>query len=92
MKTDEGLRTIHVDDLHTLLVSASEKGAQKALIAVGLHDEDAGKDIVELRTLLSSYRSAKTTAWQTLVKLVITGLFAVAIFGAAIKLKMLGTP
>jgi hypothetical protein len=46
---------------------------------MGLHDEDAGKDVQELRGLLESWRDTKRTVNQTIAR-IITGaiLFALA--------------
>ena len=54
-------------------------GARKALADVGLHDEDAGKDVQELRGLLESWRDTKRTITQTIAR-INTGavLFALA--------------
>ena len=54
--------------LMIMLRVASEEGAKRALAKVGLEDEDAGKDIHDLRTLIESYRTAKRTATETIIK------------------------
>jgi len=56
---------------------------------VGLVDKDAASDIRDLRSLLSAVRIARHTAWQTVVRLVTTGLILALIAGVAIKLKIL---
>ncbi|WP_366914823.1 DUF6127 family protein [Hyphomonas sp.] len=66
-------------ELELLIVRAAAAGARKALADVGLHDEDAGKDVQELRGLLESWRDTKRTVTQTIAR-IITGaiLFALA--------------
>jgi hypothetical protein len=46
-------------ELSKLLEEAAEKGAKRALERIGLHDEDAGKDIYDLRNLIDGWRGAK---------------------------------
>lgn len=54
--------------LDEVVEAAAERGATRALEKVGLHDEDAGKDITDLRTLMSSYRTVKKGALLTIGK------------------------
>ena len=63
---------------------------RRALADVGLVDEDAANDIHDLRSLLGAIRIARRTAWQTVVRLVTTGLILALIAGIAIKLKLFG--
>ena len=63
---------------------------KRALADVGLVDEDAASDIRDLRSLLSAVRIAKRTAWQTVVRLITTGLILALIAGVTIKLKLFG--
>ena len=62
----------------------------KLLADVGLVDEHAANDIRGLRDLLGALRIAKRTAWQTVVRLITTGLILALIAGVAIKLKLFG--
>lgn len=48
-----------VREMDRLLEDVSERGARRALAAVGLSDRYAGKDIRQLRGLLDSWRSVK---------------------------------
>lgn len=70
-----------------LIEAVAERGARRALEKVGLQDEDAPKDLAELRDLLDSFRTAKRTAWQTIVKFFTTLFLGALLAGAAIKLK-----
>ncbi len=78
------------NDLDELLTRAAEKGAQRALAALGLENGHAAKDIRDLRGLIDAWRQARQTAWQTLIKLLTTGILVALIVGASIKLKLYG--
>jgi len=78
------------EDLDELLISAAEKGAERALAALGLENGHAAKDIRDLRGLIEAWRQARQTAWQTLIKLLTTGILVALIVGASIKLKLYG--
>jgi Family of unknown function (DUF6127) len=78
------------DDLDELLTRAAEKGAERALSALGLENGHAAKDIRDLRGLIEAWRQARQTAWQTLIKLLTTGVLVALIVGTSIKLKLFG--
>ena len=78
------------DDLDELLTRAAEKGAERALAALGLENGHAAKDIRDLRGLIEAWRQARQTAWQTLIKLLTTGVLVALIVGTSIKLKLFG--
>ena len=80
------------EDFDDLLDSAAERGAERCLAHLGLENGHAARDIRELRDLLEAWRDARRTAWQTIIKVVTTGLLAVILVGAAIKLKLMGGP
>jgi len=78
------------EDLDELLIRAAEKGAERALAALGLENGHAAKDVRDLRGLIEAWRQARQTAWQTLIKLLTTGILVALIVGASIKLKLYG--
>ena len=78
------------DDLDELLTRAAEKGAERALAALGLENGHAAKDIRDLRGLIEAWRQARQTAWQTLIKLLTTGVLVALIVGTSFKLKLFG--
>ena len=78
------------EEFELLLAVAAERGAKRALADVGLVDENAAADIHDLRDLLNAVRIAKRTAWQTVVRLITTGLILALIAGVTIKLKLFG--
>jgi len=56
---DERVVTLSQSMLDEIVEAAAERGATRALEKVGLHDDKAGKDLNDLRTLLSSWRTVK---------------------------------
>ena len=77
-------------DFDDLLDRAAERGAERALSHLGLESSTAARDIHELRNLLEAWRDARRTAWQTVIKVITTGILAALLVGAAIKLKLMG--
>jgi hypothetical protein len=61
-------------ELDQLLEKAAERGARLALESVGLHDDAAGKDIRDLRTLIDSWRTAKRAALTTIIQWMTVGI------------------
>jgi len=41
---------------------------KSVLKEIGLHDDDAGNDVRELRSLVSDWRGMKKVVWQTIAK------------------------
>ncbi|GEQ97062.1 hypothetical protein JCM17844_06990 [Iodidimonas gelatinilytica] len=74
--------------LRALVEEASERGAMRVLRHVGLEDEQALRDVCELRDLLGAWRVARRTAWHTIVRWVITGLMLAIVAGLTLKLKL----
>ena len=58
------------EEFEAMLDRAAKKGARAALEELGLHDQNAEKDLEELRNLLSSWRDTKKAIWSTVVKVV----------------------
>lgn len=73
-------------EIEAMIERAAERGAQKALRSLGLHDDAAPQDVAELRNLLESWRDVKGTAlrtatgWLTVVVLSLLALGAGAKF------------
>jgi len=57
------------DELEAMLDRAARRGAKEALKSLGLQDDDAHKDLLEMRTLLEAYRDTKKSIWQTVVRI-----------------------
>ena len=72
--------------LRALVEEASEVGAARALRTLGLMDERAGPDIVELRQLIQGWRNAKRSAVSAAAAWVVRTLVALLLLGLAFKL------
>ena len=57
------------DELEDMLDRAAKRGASAALREVGLHDDEARKDIQEMRSLLEAWRDTRKGVWSTIVKM-----------------------
>lgn len=86
----DGMVTMPRAEFEELLERVAERGARAALAEVGLDGDDAATDVRELRSLLDAFNAAKRTAWQTMVRLITTGLVLALVTGAAIKLEVFG--
>lgn len=75
------VRNITDDELKSMLREAAEWGAKRALADIGLHDDDAGSDVKELRGLLDTWREAKRTAFRTAVSWLTKGFLIVVMGG-----------
>jgi len=75
------VRNISDDELKTMLREAAEWGAKRALADIGLHDDEAGDDVKELRGLLETWRDAKRTAFKTTVSWLTKGFLILIIGG-----------
>ena len=89
-QTDGGHVRMPEDEFEAMLARAAERGARRALADVGLDGPEAAIDIHDLRTLLESLRMARRTAWQTVVRVLTTGLLLALIAGVAVRLKLFG--
>ena len=57
------------EELEAMLDRAARRGAREALKSLGLQDDDAHKDLHEMRTLLEAYRDTKKSIWNTVVRI-----------------------
>jgi Family of unknown function (DUF6127) len=74
--------------LRALVEEASEMGARRALARLGLADEEAREDVVELRQLLKAWRDAKSSARNAVIGWVVRGCLAMLLIGIAVKLGL----
>ena len=75
--------------LRALIEEASEVGAERALAALGLRDENARRDMDELRELLRAWRDAKRSAWQAVVSWATRIFLAALVAAIAVKVGLL---
>ena len=62
--------TISPEELEAMLDRAARRGAKEALRSIGLLDDDAHKDITEMRSLLEAWRDTRKSIWSTTIRLV----------------------
>jgi len=62
------------DDLEEMLDNAARRGAKEALRSIGLLDDDAAKDIIEMRNLIEAWRDTRRSIRSTVVKLATVGV------------------
>jgi hypothetical protein len=75
--------------LRALIEEASEVGAERALAALGLRDEQARRDMDDLRELLRAWRDAKRSAWNAVVSRAVRIGLALLVAGIAVKVGVL---
>ena len=64
------------EELEAMLDRAARRGAKEALKSLGLQDDDAHKDLHEMRTLLEAYRDTKKSIWSTVVRITTVALLS----------------
>lgn len=64
------------EELEAMLDRAARRGAKEALRSIGLLDDDAHKDITEMRGLLEAYRDTKKSVWTTVVRITTIALLS----------------
>ncbi len=69
--------------LRAIVEEAGDLGAQRVLYRMGLDDDNAPADLIELRQLLRAWRDAKASAWQAVVNWVVRGVLALLLAGIA---------
>lgn len=55
---------------------------KSALKEVGLHDEDAGDDVRDLRSLITDWRALKKTIWHTVARVGTVFVLGLLMLGA----------
>ena len=63
-----------LEDLEEMLDNAARRGAKQALRSIGLLDDDAARDIIEMRSLLEAWRDTRKSVWSTIVKVTTVAL------------------
>jgi hypothetical protein len=60
---------------------------KSVLKEVGLHDDDAGNDVRELRSLVGDWRGMKKTIWQTIARAGTLFVLGILMLGAWAKIN-----
>ena len=66
--------TLTIEQIEEMLDKAARRGAKEALRSIGLLDDDAQKDILEMRNLIEAWRDTRRSVWSTVVKLATVGV------------------
>lgn len=74
--------------MRALVEEASQLGARRALGALGLDDEQARRDMDELRELLAAWRDAKRSVWKAVVGWFARLALAMVLVGLAVRLRL----
>ena len=74
--------------LRALVEEACEVGAARALRTLGLMDDKAGPDIVELRQLMQGWRDTKKSALSAAISWFVRTATALLLLGLAFKLGL----
>jgi 2-iminoacetate synthase ThiH len=83
----EERRAMSPEVIEQMIARAAKQGAREALQSVGLHDQNAGQDMKELRNLLDAWRSTKKTVWSQVVKAMTMAVLGAIAAGAFLQLK-----
>ncbi len=83
----EERRAMSPEVIEKMIARAAKQGAREALESIGLHDENAGDDMKELRNLLDAWRSTKKTVWSQIVKAITMAVLGAIAAGAFLQFK-----
>ena len=72
--------------LRAIVEESSQLGAKRMLERMGLDDDTAPEDLVELRELLQAWRDAKSTALRAALSWIVRGLLVLLLIGLAVRL------
>ena len=81
-----GQTIITPEELEEMLDRAARKGAKEALASIGLLDDTAQKDIVEMRGLLEAWRDTRRSIWTTAIK--VTTVAVLTFIAGAVYMTM----
>ena len=81
---------MNIDEI--ALRSIIREEMKSVLKEVGLHDDDAGNDVRELRSLVSDWRGIKKVVWQTIAKAGTVFVLGLLMLGAWSKFNGGDTP
>ena len=81
-----GQTIITSEELEEMLDRAARKGAKEALASIGLLDDSAQKDIVEMRGLLEAWRDTRRSIWTTAIK--VTTVAVLTFIAGAVYMTM----
>jgi len=74
------------EDLEAMLDRAARRGAKEALRSIGLLDDDAHRDITEMRSLIEAWRDTRKSIWTTAIK--VTTVAVLTFIAGAVYMTM----
>tara|TARA_R110002126_G_scaffold225571_1_gene370429 strand:+ start:269 stop:511 length:243 start_codon:yes stop_codon:yes gene_type:complete len=76
---------MNIDEI--ALRSIIREEMKSVLKEVGLHDDDAGNDVRDLRSLITDWRGMKKTIWQTIARAGTVFVLGILMLGAWSKIN-----
>lgn len=76
---------MNIDEI--ALRSIIREEMKSVLKEVGLHDDDAGNDVRDLRSLITDWRGMKKTIWQTIARAGTLFILGILMLGAWSKIN-----
>jgi len=73
-------------ELEAMLDRAARRGAKEALRSIGLLDDDAHRDITEMRSLIEAWRDTRKSIWTTAIK--VTTVAVLTFIAGAVYMTM----
>jgi len=86
----EGQVVLSFSQLEEIVDKAGQRGAKHVISELGLHSEDAHKDIHDLRSLMSVVRGVQGTVIKTVTMTLTTAVIGLIFAGIAAKTKIFG--
>jgi hypothetical protein len=82
------VRFIEMDEdrLRIIMQEVVRTEIDRAFKSVGLHDDDAGNDVRDLRSLITDWRGIKKVVWQTVARAGTVFVLGLLMLGAWSKL------
>ena len=62
------------EELEAMLDRAAGRGAKQALASIGLLDDNAHKDMTEMRSLIEAWRDTRKSIWSTTIRIITTAV------------------
>ena len=62
------------EELEAMLDRAASRGAKQALASIGLLDDNAHKDMTEMRSLIEAWRDTRKSIWSTTIRIITTAV------------------
>jgi len=72
-------------EIEQMIERAAERGANRALQQLGLHDDGAAVDVAELRSLLDAWRTVRMSMIKTAANMFTAFLLGALALGAGLK-------